>query len=68
MTVEPFVALTDKAWFDFLAKQAVDGVVDEVNFWSPRATRRNSSGTWGPTPSMRCTCAMRDAGTATRPE
>lgn len=39
MTVAPFVALTDKAWFDFLASQAVGGVVDEVNFWSPRATR-----------------------------
>lgn len=39
MPVEPFVALTDKAWFDFLASQAIDGVVDEVNFWSPKSTR-----------------------------
>ncbi len=35
----PFIALTDKAWFDFLAAQATDGVVDEVNFWSPRSLR-----------------------------
>ncbi len=35
----PFVAITDKAWFDFLAGRAVDGRVDEVNFWSPQSTR-----------------------------
>ncbi len=34
---ELFVANTDKAWFDFLAGRAVNGVVDEVNFWQPRA-------------------------------
>ncbi len=38
-TMHPFIAITDKAWFDFLAGEAVDGRVDEVNFWSPRATR-----------------------------
>lgn len=36
---ELFVANTDKAWFDFLSERAVDGVVDEVNFWLPKATR-----------------------------
>ena len=35
----PFVANTDKAWFDFLAGKSVAGRVDEVNFWSPQATR-----------------------------
>lgn len=35
----PFVANTDFRWFDFLARKAVDGRVDEVNFWSPSATR-----------------------------
>ena len=35
----PFIALTDKAWFDFLARRSTSHVVDEVNFWSPRATR-----------------------------
>jgi putative restriction endonuclease len=37
--VQPFVANTDRMWFDFLASRAVEGRVDEVNFWSPRATR-----------------------------
>ncbi len=37
--MHPFIALTDAAWFSFLASRAVDGYVDEVNFWSPRATR-----------------------------
>jgi putative restriction endonuclease len=35
---EPFIANTDRAWFDFLATKAVDGRVDEVNFWLPKAT------------------------------
>ncbi len=35
---EPFIANTDRAWFDFLSAKAVDGRVDEVNFWLPRAT------------------------------
>ncbi|MEO6419653.1 MAG: HNH endonuclease [Polyangiaceae bacterium] len=35
----PFIAVTDKAWFDFLSSRARNGLVDEVNFWSPRATR-----------------------------
>ena len=35
---DPFIALTDKAWFDFLAGHAEHGVVDEVNFWSPAST------------------------------
>jgi putative restriction endonuclease len=38
LDVQPFIALTDKSWFDFLASRAVDGVVDEVNFWSPKST------------------------------
>jgi putative restriction endonuclease len=37
--MEPFVALTDKAWFDYLRGIAVDGRVDEVNFWSPKSVR-----------------------------
>ena len=37
-TREPFIANTDRAWFDFLAARAADGRVDEVNFWLPRAT------------------------------
>ncbi len=37
-TLEPFIANTDRAWFDFLASKAVEGRVDEVNFWLPRAT------------------------------
>lgn len=36
---EAFVALTDKAWFDFLAARAATGRLDEVNFWQPMATR-----------------------------
>lgn len=35
----PFVANTDRAWFDFLAGRSSDGRVDEVNFWSPQSTR-----------------------------
>ena len=38
--VHPFIALTDKAWFDFLAAHTTNGAVDEVNFWSPRSTKR----------------------------
>jgi putative restriction endonuclease len=34
---ELFVANTDRAWFDHLRSQATDGVVDEVNFWLPKA-------------------------------
>lgn len=37
-TLEPFIANTDRAWFDFLASRAIGGRVDEVNFWLPRAT------------------------------
>jgi putative restriction endonuclease len=37
--MQPFIALTDKAWFDFLASISTEGRVDEVNFWSPKATR-----------------------------
>jgi len=37
--MQPFIALTDKAWFDFLASRSRNGVVDEVNFWSPRSVR-----------------------------
>jgi hypothetical protein len=37
----PFVALTDRHWFDFLRTEAAKtrGALDEVNFWSPSATR-----------------------------
>ena len=38
-SVFPYVAITDKAWFDFLSGKAVSGRVDEVNFWSPLSTR-----------------------------
>jgi hypothetical protein len=34
----PFIANTDRAWFDFLASKAISGVVDEVNFWLPKGT------------------------------
>jgi putative restriction endonuclease len=37
--MQPFIANTDKAWFDFLAGRASGGVVDEVNFWSPQSTQ-----------------------------
>ncbi|MFQ5669049.1 MAG: HNH endonuclease [Acidobacteriota bacterium] len=37
--MEPFIALTDKAWFDFLRRQAHGATIDEVNFWSPRSGR-----------------------------
>lgn len=36
---ELFVANTDRAWFDYLSSRAVDGRLDEVNFWAPSATR-----------------------------
>ncbi|HVZ30834.1 MAG TPA: hypothetical protein VG963_00325, partial [Polyangiaceae bacterium] len=35
---EPFIANTDRAWLDFLSTRAVNGRVDEVNFWLPNAT------------------------------
>ncbi len=38
-TLEPFIANTDRAWFDFLSSRAVGGRVDEVNFWLPKATK-----------------------------
>jgi putative restriction endonuclease len=38
-TQEPFIANTDGAWFEFLSSRAVNGRVDEVNFWQPKATR-----------------------------
>lgn len=34
---EPFIALTDRAWFDFLTARAGNGQLDEVNFWQPKA-------------------------------
>ncbi len=33
----PFLAVTDKQWFDFLGSRSAGGAVDEVNFWSPSA-------------------------------
>ncbi|MBK7075898.1 MAG: HNH endonuclease [Myxococcales bacterium] len=35
---EVFVALTDRAWFDYLSSRSTGGHVDEVNFWLPRGT------------------------------
>lgn len=35
----PFIANTDRSWFDFLSTRMENGVVDEVNFWQPSATR-----------------------------
>lgn len=32
---EPFIALTDEAWFEFLSARALGERLDEVNFWSP---------------------------------
>lgn len=37
--MEPFVALTDRRWFEFLWSRSTDGRVDEVNFWSPATTK-----------------------------
>ena len=31
------VGVTDQRWFDFLASRAVNGRLDEVNFWRPLA-------------------------------
>ena len=36
---QPFIANTDKRWFDFLSIQSGGRALDEVNFWQPRATR-----------------------------
>ena len=35
----PYIAVTDKAWFDFLLGRAEHGYLDEVNFWSPKSVR-----------------------------
>ena len=38
MPLSPFIALTDKNWFDHLkVKSNADSIVDEANFWSPKA-------------------------------
>ncbi|MEZ4464838.1 MAG: hypothetical protein R3F60_14600 [bacterium] len=37
--MQPFIANTDRAWFDFLSTRMEGGHVDEVNFWLPNATR-----------------------------
>ena len=37
--IPPFIAATDKAWFDFLSSRATRAGVDEVNFWSPLADK-----------------------------
>jgi putative restriction endonuclease len=39
MPLGPFIAVTDLAWFEYLASRGPDRCVDEVNFWSPKATR-----------------------------
>ena len=35
---EPLIAVTDPAWFQFLSGRSINGRVDEVNFWFPKAT------------------------------
>lgn len=38
--MQPFIANTDKPWFDFLSTQiGASGRIDEVNFWQPKSTR-----------------------------
>ena len=37
--IQPFLAVTDQSWFDYLTSVAAAGVLDEVNFWSPQSTR-----------------------------
>ena len=38
MPLSPFIALTDKNWFDYLKGRAnSDHIVDEANFWFPKA-------------------------------
>ena len=38
MSISPFIALTDKNWFDHLKRNAnADHIVDEANFWFPKA-------------------------------
>jgi predicted restriction endonuclease len=39
MQPQPFIAITDKAWFDYLAARAGGETLDEVNFWSPMSLR-----------------------------
>ena len=36
--MQPFVAVTDRRWFEFLARTG-DGRVDEVSFWSPQTVK-----------------------------
>ena len=35
----PFIANTDRLWYDFLSTRMENGRVDEVNFWQPTASR-----------------------------
>src|SRR5690349_12655099 len=37
VTEPAVVAVTDQRWFDFLSRSAVNGRLDEVNFWRPMA-------------------------------
>lgn len=37
--MQPFVANTDRRWYDFLSAQSDQGRIDEVNFWQPRSTK-----------------------------
>jgi putative restriction endonuclease len=39
MSHQPFIALTDGEWFEFLSARSRDGRLDEVNFWSPTASK-----------------------------
>ena len=42
VTVQPFIANTDHAWFDFLSGWAANAQlskIDEANFWSPKSAR-----------------------------
>lgn len=43
MLTDPFIAVTDRAWFDYLTSISTAGVVDEVNFWSPEAQKTMKS-------------------------
>lgn len=37
--MNPFIANTDRTWFNFLSSRSTNGLVDEVNFWQPTSTR-----------------------------
>lgn len=45
-SAEPFIAHTHADWFDYLSTQAINGRLDEVNFWFP--TRQNTPKRFAP--------------------